>query len=236
MSPRGLLIAVVGFGVAAGVALSRRARGHASGRHVPGGVLMTDAAAYDRHSRLVFGSLYRPIAADIAAEATQAARILEVGCGPGHLSVAMARDHGLDVTGLDLDPAMIERAQANAAHPSLGDGRRPAFIVGDVAALPFDDGTFDLVVSTFSMHHWADPPAGLAEIDRVLRPGGRALIWDLKPGFRLFHVHAPDPSGHLDGSPLRIVSTRPWRWPWRISFSQRLELAGSAGPPGVQVA
>jgi ubiquinone/menaquinone biosynthesis C-methylase UbiE len=150
---------------------------------------------------------------------------LEVGCGPGHLSIRLAREHALDVTGLDLDPAMIERAHANAAlEPKLA-GQPPRFIIGDVAALPFDDAAFDLVVSTLSMHHWSDPAAGLREIHRVLRPGGKALIWDLRPGFRLLHVHAPDPTEVMRTSPLRVVSARAWRWPWRLSFSQRLELA-----------
>jgi ubiquinone/menaquinone biosynthesis C-methylase UbiE len=53
-----------------------------------------------------------------------------------------------------------------------------------VAALTFPDRSFDLVVSTLSMHHWADPAAGLAEIGRVLRPDARALIWDFRPGGR----------------------------------------------------
>jgi SAM-dependent methyltransferase len=62
-------------------------------------------------SRFVLGSFYARIAADVAAVGPEAPALLEVGCGPGHLStVWLARRHGLDVTGLDLDPAMIERA------------------------------------------------------------------------------------------------------------------------------
>jgi len=57
-----------------------------------------------------------------------------------------------------------------------GDERQPSFLVGDVASMPFPDGTFDLLVSTMSMHHWADPAAGLVEVNRVLRPGSRALV------------------------------------------------------------
>ena len=85
------------------------------------------------------------------------------------------------MTGLDLDPAMIARARANADRPGNGDGRRPSFLVGDVAALAFPDTSFDLVISTLSRDHWADPAAGLAEIGRVLRPGSRALVWDFRP-------------------------------------------------------
>jgi ubiquinone/menaquinone biosynthesis C-methylase UbiE len=207
------------------VVLARRARNHIAGRQAPGGILIADPGAYDTHSRLLFGSLFAAIASDVAATASPAAKVLEVGCGPGHLSIRVARGHRLDVTGIDLDPAMIERARANAARPPEAEGGPPTFIVGDVAALPFKYSAFDLVVSTFSMHHWSDPAAGLGEIHRVLRPGGRALIWDLKPGFWLFHVHAPDPAELVHASPLRVVSIRPWRWPWLLSFSQRWELA-----------
>jgi ubiquinone/menaquinone biosynthesis C-methylase UbiE len=109
-----------------------------------------------------------------------------------------------------------------SAQSRLRDDSR-GFVAGDVAALPFDDASFDLVVSTFSMHHWSDPAAGLREIHGV--PGGRTLIWDLKAGLWLFHIHAPDPAEQVAASPLRMVIARPWRWPWALTFSQRLELA-----------
>jgi len=217
---------------AAAVAVVRHGRGAATGRRVPGGILVGDAVVYDALSRLMLGSLFGRIAADAAAVAPHGARVLEVGCGPGRLSIRLARQHGLDVTGLDLDPAMIERARANAARPGNGDERRPSFLVGDVASLPFPDGSFDLVVTTLSMHHWADPTAGLAEIGRVLRPDARALVWDFRPGVRPHpfgprHAHMPDPVEHAHGSPLRVVNATPWRWPWRFNLTQRIELVRS---------
>jgi SAM-dependent methyltransferase len=217
---------------AAAVAVVRHGRGAATGRRVPGGILLGDAVAYDALSRLVLGSLFGPIVADVAVIAPDGARVLEVGCGPGHLSIRLARQHGLDVTGLDLDPAMIERARANADRAGNGDERRPSFLVGDVASLPFPEGSFDLVVSTLSMHHWADPTAGLAEIGRVLRPGARALVWDVRPDVWSFHAHLPDPVEHKHGSPLRVVSATPWRWPWRFNLTQRTELVRADGSPG----
>jgi len=189
-----------------------------------GGTLIGNAVAYDEMSRLVLGSFFGPIAADIAAAAPDGARVLEVGCGPGHLSIRLARQHGLDVTGLDLDPAMIERARANADKSEDSDERWPSFLIGDVAALPLPDESFDLVVSTMSMHHWADPTAGMAEIDRVLRPGASALIWDFRPGFQPFHGDLPDPVEHRHGAPLRVVGATPWQWPWRFNLTQRIEL------------
>jgi SAM-dependent methyltransferase len=98
--------------------------------------------------------------------------------------------------------------------------------------MPFGDGSFDLVVSTLSMHHWAEPTAGMTEIGRVLRPGGRALIWDARPGVWPRHGRPPDPVEHARGSALRVVSARPWRWPWRFELTRRTELVRADGSPG----
>lgn len=209
----GLTAAVLGA-----IALGRRS--HVAGRAVPGGILIGDTGTYDRISRMVMGGLFRGIAADIAAVTPQQAKVLEVGCGPGQLAIALARSHGLEVIGLDLDPTMIDRARANSDRSLDGHIPVPAFVVGDVAALPFPDVSFDLVVSTFSMHHWSDRDAGLREIERVLRPGGQALIWDLKPGGLPFHTHV-DTSSMLSGSPLGAPVVTPWHWPGPLSLANR---------------
>jgi SAM-dependent methyltransferase len=237
--PRNL--AILAGAAAATVAVMRHGRRAARGHTAAGDILIGHAGVYDTLSWLLLGPLYRRIAADVAAAAPAGAPVLEVGCGPGHLSIRLARRHGLEVTGLDLDPAMIARARTNTDRAGNRGGRRPSFLVGDVAALAFPDGSFDLVVSTLSMHHWADPTAGLAEIGRVLRPGARALIWDLRPGVRPHpfgprHAHIPDPVDHTHGSRLRLVKATPWSWPWRIQLTQRIELAradrsASLNPP-----
>ncbi len=202
-----------------------------AGRAVPGGILIGDARAYDALShRLLLGRLHARIAQDVAAVASPGARLLEVGCGPGHLSIQLAGRHGLDVTGLDLDPAMIERAEANARRSAATGGRRPTFMVGDAASLPFPDGSVDLVVSVLSMHHWADAKEGLTEIARVLRPEGRALLWDIRQGVGPLHRHLADPLEQVRAAPLEVASTAPWRWPWRISFLTRMELVRPLTP------
>ena len=221
---------------AAALAVLRHGRHAAQGHQAPGGILMGDAALYDALSRLLLGPLSGRIAADVASVAPAGAQVLEVGCGPGHLSTRLARDHGLEMTGLDLDPAMIARARANTDRPETSDQHRPEFLVADVATLAFPDESFDLVVSTLSMHHWADPAAGLTEIGRVLRPGAQALIWDVRPGVRPHllgprHAHIPDPVDHARGGPLRVVQATPWRWPWRFTLTQRIELARADRSP-----
>ena len=228
MARVGMLLAILAAVVVAVVAAVRH-RGGSLGRQVPGGILIGQPGTYDTLTGILLGSLFRGVAADVAAASATGARVLEVGCGPGHLSMRLA-EQGLEVTGLDLDPAMIARAQAKPTQAD--DTRRPSFVVGDVAALPFPDASFDLAVSTFSVHHWAEPATGLAEIGRVLRPGGRALIWDFKPGgvplpFGPRHADIPNPLEHVHGTPLRPVGATPWRWPWRLELAQRIELIRS---------
>jgi SAM-dependent methyltransferase len=235
MGRRRKLVVLAGAAIVA-VAVVRHGRRTARGHQATGGILVGDAAVYDTMTRLLLGPFVERIAADVAAAAPRGARVLEVGCGPGHLSIRLARHHGFDVTALDLDPAMVARARANADRPEHRDRRRPSFLVADAAALAFPDGSFDLVVSTLSMHHWADPAAGLAEIGRVLRPGARALVWDFRPGVRPHpfgprHAHMPDPVELARSCPLRVVSAAPWAWPWRFNLTQRTELARAVGHP-----
>lgn len=218
------------IGAAAAVAVARHGLRSVGGHRAPGGILVGDAGGYDAFSRRMLGSFFDRIADDVAEAASNGARVLEVGCGPGHLSIQLARRQGLVVTGVDLDPAMVERAQVNAVGIDGIDGRRPSFQVGDVAHLAFADDTFDLVVSTLSMHHWADPSAGLSEIGRVLRPSGRALIWDFRPGIWPLHRQVPDPAEHVQDTHLRIVQATPWRWPWKLRLTQRIELVRPEAP------
>jgi SAM-dependent methyltransferase len=227
-----LLVILLGALAVAGAVLVRRHARGAMGKEVPGGILIGDAALYDALShRFLLGSLFGGIAADIAASTPDGARLLEVGCGPGRLSTLLAGRFDLDVTGLDLDPAMIERARANAERSGHGGGRRPSFLVGDVSSLAFPDASFDAIVSTLSMHHWTDPTAGLNEIGRVLRPNGRALVWDFRGGPVPLHGRLPDPVERARGSSLRMVSATPWRWPWRVILTQRIELTHAEDAP-----
>jgi len=91
-------------------------------------------------------------------------RVLEIGSGPGHIAAALA-ETGADVTGIDFSGSMI--AVARARYPEL------SFHEADAEALPFDDESFDAVVSSFVVHHLARPETVFREVRRVLKPGGR---------------------------------------------------------------
>jgi ubiquinone/menaquinone biosynthesis C-methylase UbiE len=142
------------------------------------------ADRYDRWANRFFHRLYERVAADVAgAGLRDGARVLDVGTGPGRLPLAIARAlPGLEVEGLDQSVEMIEQARRNATEAGLDE--RVRFTVGDVARLPYGDASFDLIVSTMSQHHWPDAAAGLGELRRVLRPGGRIWIDDLRFALR----------------------------------------------------
>jgi ubiquinone/menaquinone biosynthesis C-methylase UbiE len=101
--------------------------------------------------------------------------VLDVGTGPGVLLVELAaRRPDLRLTGVDLSPDMITAAARNL-EPFR---ERASARVGDVTALPFPDRSFDLIVSSLSLHHWDHPEAAVPELTRTLRPGGRIYIYD----------------------------------------------------------
>lgn len=105
-------------------------------------------------------------------------RLLDVGCGTGTLAVLAARlgGSGARVSGIDPAPRQIARARAKARRAGLDIDFRQ----GVIEDLPFDEESFDAVTSTLMMHHLPDDlkAKGLAEIWRVLEPGGRVVIAD----------------------------------------------------------
>ncbi len=142
---------------------------------------MPSAGAYDLVTRLVFRRRYDEIARDVAAEAPGGGTVVDLGCGTGEVLVRVARlAPSLRLSGVDVDPEMIARAGRKAERALRGSGLgRPDFVVADAAALPFADASVDLLVSSYAVHHLPDRHAARAEILRVLKPGARAIIWDV---------------------------------------------------------
>lgn len=123
----------------------------------------------------------------LAEEATRAALeasgvcgedvVLDVACGPGILACAFAQ-HARHVTGVDITPAMLERAANLQRESSLQNVEWQSC---DVSQLPFEDGSFTLLITRYAFHHFEEPETVLAEMVRVCRPGGKLVVIDSAP-------------------------------------------------------
>ena len=140
------------------------------GMGMEGGV----ARWYDRTTRKDMPE-FRTLAARIAAAVSPAARVLEIAPGPGFLSIELAR-RGLKVRAVDISKTFVDIARHNAAT----DGVAVWFELGNASALPVEDASMDFVVCRAAFKNFSEPVKALAEMWRVLRPGGTALIIDLR--------------------------------------------------------
>ena len=112
--------------------------------------------------------------------------VADLGCGDGYLAVELSR-FARKVIAIDHSDAALERARAlseRLARRSPGDGGRRVRNVewkrGEIEALPLDDESVDVALLSQALHHATDPDAALAEAVRILRPGGRVLVLDLR--------------------------------------------------------
>lgn len=107
-------------------------------------------------------------------------RALDVACGTGKLAAALRAAGAAEVIGLDAVPEMLDVARRRCAAAGI------AFVRGDAMALPFPDGRFDVVTIGFGLRNLSDPHAALAQMHRVLAPGGRLVVLEFAvPGGRL---------------------------------------------------
>lgn len=129
------------------------------------------APVYDGMNRIMTAGLDRRWRRAAAAAAVRPGdRVLDACCGTGDLALAAEREGGI-VTGVDFSAAMLERARRKSA--------TIAWEQADVLELPFPDGAFDVAVAGFGVRNLADLDRGLAELHRVLRPGGRLAVLEI---------------------------------------------------------
>ncbi len=119
--------------------------------------------------------------------------VLELGSGSGAMAAELlTRYPDIRLTATDVDPAMLDAARSRLA--PFGD--RATVQQADATRLPFPDGSFDAVVSFIMLHHVIDWEAALAEVTRVLRPGGRLAGYDLVLSGPARLLHRLDRSRH----------------------------------------
>jgi ubiquinone/menaquinone biosynthesis C-methylase UbiE len=126
-------------------------------------------------------------------------KALDVGCGPGTMAIALAEkvSPGGEVVGIDASSDMIRVAARKAKKA----GSAARFEAAAIESLPFADATFDLATSTFMLHHLPEDviAKGLAEVRRVLKPGGRFVIVDFASDSGSFLGHLLSIVGHSHG-------------------------------------
>ena len=186
---------------------------------------------------------------DIAGRYAAGAAVLDLGCGAGHASFAMA-PHVAELVAYDLSTDMLDVVAATAAERGLDVIRTRQ---GPAERLPFADGSFALVASRYSAHHWTDPVAALREVARVLEPDGQLCMIDVVgpqgPHAALLDTHLQALELLRDVSHVRDYSRAEWRHmlaaagfeladerDWRLDIDFTSWLARMRTPPALEAA
>ncbi|HLY43469.1 MAG TPA: class I SAM-dependent methyltransferase [Terracidiphilus sp.] len=119
---------------------------------------------------------YVELARRIAQEVPQGSAVLEVAPGPGYFSIELAKRGNYAITGLDLSRTFVKMAAKKAE----AEGVKVDFKQGSASKMPLETGSFDFLLCRAAFKNFADPVGALREMFRVLKPGGRGLIIDLK--------------------------------------------------------
>jgi ubiquinone/menaquinone biosynthesis C-methylase UbiE len=159
-----------------------------------------------------FQSLARRVADDLP----DGAKVLEVAPGPGYFSIELAKLGG-DVTGLDISRTLVDIARRNAAEA----GVKVAFEQGNASDMPFSAKSFDFLLCRAAFKNFSEPVKALEEMHRVLKPGGRALIIDLRRDARQEAIDQ-----YVDGLQLNWASAFSTKLTFRFMLLKRAYTKG----------
>ncbi len=119
---------------------------------------------------------FKALARRIAGQIPPGSSVLEVAPGPGYFAIELAKLGNCQITGLDISETFVEIARGNAAKENV----RVDFRQGNASEMPFGDETFDFLLCRAAFKNFSEPHRALEEMHRVLKPGGNALIIDLR--------------------------------------------------------
>ena len=155
---------------------------------------------------------FRRDARKIAAEVAEGAAVLEVAPGPGYLAIELAKLGRYTITGLDISATFVDIARANTKQA----GVNVDFRQGDAAHMPFGEATFDFIVCRAAFKNFAQPVRALDEMHRVLKPGGKASIIDLRGD-----VSAEAVNRHVDNMGIGGFNKLLTKWAFKFMLIKR---------------
>lgn len=166
---------------------------------------------YDKTTRKSL-SEFQSLAERMSQGLRDGAQVLEVAPGPGFFAIALAKLGKYDVTGLDVSRTFVEIARRNA-HEEMA---QVDFQQGDAANMPFEGDRFDLVLCRAAFKNFSEPVKALAEMRRVLRPGGKAVVIDLKKDTPRKEINA-----HIDQMKAGLANSLFMKWTFRLMLLRR---------------
>jgi ubiquinone/menaquinone biosynthesis C-methylase UbiE len=144
-------------------------------------------------------------------------RILEVAPGPGYLANELARIGNYQVVGLDISKSFVQIAQAKATEAGVAVDFRH----GNASNMPFDADSFDLIICRAAFKNFTEPIQALHEMHRVLKPGGKALIMDLRRDASLEDIKT-----HVNSLDLSWINTLITKWTFKLFLLKNAYTSG----------
>ncbi len=120
---------------------------------------------------------YNKLATLVASQVRDGDKILEVAPGPGYTVIGLAKLGNYSISAMDISPAFVDIGRKNA----LEAGVSINFVQGNVSSIPFEENSFDFVFNRAAFKNFKEPVKALNEMFRILKPGGKVLIQDLRP-------------------------------------------------------
>ena len=134
------------------------------------------ARQYDKSARRDMAELYRAWATKLSEGLAEGDKVLEVAPGPGYLAIELAKRRNVRIIALDISETFVAIARRNAQSAGVDID----FQHGNASRMPFENEEFDFLMCTSSFKNFSEPLKALNEMHRVLKPGGRAWISDLR--------------------------------------------------------
>lgn len=177
------------------------------GMGMEGGV----ARWYDKTTRRDLPE-FKALARRVASTLPAGANVLEVAPGPGFFAIELAKIGKYEITGLDISKSFVEIAQRNARQ----EGVEVDFREGNASQMPFAESSFDFLLCRAAFKNFSDPVGALREMRRVLKPGGRALLIDLRKD-----VNKKALDNYIRGLKVGPLNAFLMKWTFRLMLIRR---------------